>query len=142
MGYLRVDNNVLARTDLSLPEKLICSFIKLYEEDNKKCIMSDFQFAASIGISEKTVERAMTELKKKNFIKSHLTRYAKDGGYGTLRVLTTSPKMGEQDKKYFPQIEEYDTPKMGEYIKYNKRGDNAAPSCEVSATPSIDDFWD
>lgn len=29
---------------------------------------------------------------------------------------------------------------MGEYIKYNKRGDNTAPSCEVSATPSVDGY--
>lgn len=141
MGYLRVDNNVLARTDLSLSEKLIFSFIKSYEEDSKQCVMSNFQFAASIGVSEKTIERAMTELKKKGFIKSHLTRYAKGDTYGTLRVLTTTPKLGEPDSSNFPQIEEYDTPKMGEYIKYNKRGDNAAPSCEVSATPSVDDFW-
>lgn len=98
--------------------------------------MSNYQFAITLGVSEKTIERAMTELKKKGFIKSHLTRYAKGDTYGTLRVLTTTPKLGEPDSSNFPQIEEYDTPKMGEYIINNKGGNDAAPSCEVSAMPS------
>ena len=71
MGYLRVDNNVLARTDLSLPEKLIFSFIKSYEEDNKQCVMSNFQFAASIGKTGLVVFCDMDGLKKINDTYGH-----------------------------------------------------------------------
>lgn len=66
--FMKLDFELLKRTDLTIEEKLIISYLKSFQTNNKVCYQTQEDISTTLGLSLRTLKRKIKELQLKKII--------------------------------------------------------------------------
>lgn len=151
MGYfnINIDKDLLKRKDINLAEKWIYALIRAEERSGNEFFYSDAGLAEQLGISAKTVSRAIGNLITLNLVK---VKYSVDGYCFSdyAKAKANAFKFGAKIKRYLRTKNESQNDSRNEsqndFILKKEEAHNAASSWDESSYDprviNINDFWD